>query len=92
MNERILFVTIITMCLAFGSVFYINHQKIGEIETLNSINKELTQALNIKDAELQTARNNLNEAHEVMGVLFLEAMQDRELFDELKKQKCKGKR
>lgn len=92
MSERILFVTIITMCLAFGSVFYINHQKIGEIETLNSINKELTQALNIKDAELQTARNDLNEAHEVMGVLFLEAMLDRELFNELKKQKCKGKR
>ena len=71
MSERILFVTIITMCLGFGSVFYINYQKIGEIETLKSSNKELTQALNIKYAELQTARNNLNEAHEVMGVLFL---------------------
>ena len=89
MSERILFVTIITMCLGFGSVFYINHQKIGEIETLNSINKELMLELNIKDAELQTARNDLNEAHEVMGVLFLEAMLDRELFNELKKQKCK---
>lgn len=89
MSERILFVTIIAMCLGFGSVFYINHQKIGEIETLNSINKELTQSLNIKDAELQTAQNDLNEAHEVMGVLFLEAMLDRELFNELKKQKCK---
>ena len=46
-------------------------KKIGEIETLKSSNNELTQALNIKYAELQTARNNLNEAHEVMGVLFL---------------------
>lgn len=42
MSERILFVTIITMCLGFGSVFYINYQKIGEIETLKSSNKELT--------------------------------------------------
>lgn len=45
--------------------------------------------LSIKDAELKTARNDLNDAHEVMGVLFLEAMLDRELFNELKKQKCK---
>lgn len=89
MSERILFVTIITMCLGFGSVSYINHQKIVEIETLKSSNKELMLELNIKDAELQTARNDLNEAHEVMGVLFLEAMLDRELFNELKKQKCK---
>ena len=88
MSERILFVTIITMCLGFGSVFYINHQKIGEIETLKSINKELTQALNIKYAELQTARNNLNEAHEVMGVLFLEAMAVTDSYNELKN-KCK---
>ena len=77
------------MCLGFGSVFYINHQKIGEIETLNSINKELIRELNIKDAELQTARNDLSEAYDVMDVLFLEAMLDRELFNELKKQKCK---
>lgn len=77
------------MCLGFGSVFYINLKKIGEIETLNSINKELMRELSIKDAELQTARNDINEAHEVMGVLFLEAMLDRELFNELKKQKCK---
>lgn len=90
MSDKILFVAVLLFSLAFGSVFYINHQKIREIETLNSINKELTKALNIKDAELQTARNDLNEAHEVMGVLFLEAMLDRELFNELKKQKCKN--
>ena len=92
MSERILFVTIITMCLGFGSVFYINHQKIGEIETLKSSNKELTQALNIKDSELQTARNNLNEAHEVMGVLFLESMAVTDSYNELKKTKCKVKK
>ena len=89
MSERVLFVAVLLFSLGFGSVFYINHQKIGEIETLNSINKELMRELTIKGAELQTARNALNEAHEVMGVLFLEAMQDRELFNELKKQKCK---
>ena len=92
MSERILFVAVLLFSLALGSVFYINHQKIGEIETLNSINKELMRELSIKEAELQTARNDLTEAHEVMGVLFLEAMLDRELFNELKKQKCKGKR
>ena len=92
MSERILFVTIITMCLGFGSVFYINHQKIGEIETLKSINKELTQALNIKDSELQTARNNLNEAHVVMGVLFLESMEVTDSYNDLKKTKCKVKK
>ena len=89
MSERVLFVAVLLFSLGFGSRFYINHQKIGEIETLNSINKELMRELTIKGAELQTARNDLNEAHEVMGVLFLEAMQDRELFNELKKQKCK---
>ena len=89
MSERILFVTIVAMCLGFGSVFYINHQKNEEIETLKTSNKALIEKLNIKGAELQTARNDLNEAHEVMGVLFLEAMQDRDLFNELKKQKCK---
>ena len=86
MNEKILFVTIITICLGFGSVFYTNHQKIGEIETLNSINKELMRELTIKGAELQTAKNDLNETHEVMWELFLASMELTDKYNKLKKQ------
>ena len=89
MKDKILISIIVTMCLGFGTCIYINYQKNEEIEILKTSNKALIEKLNIKGAELQTAQNDLNEAHEVMGVLFLEAMLDRELFNELKKQKCK---
>lgn len=72
-------------------VFNANQHQEDKAE-LVKINKELMQMLVKKDAELITAKNDLNEAHEVMGELFLEAMKDRQLFNELKKQKCKGRR
>ena len=91
MNDKILISIIVTMCLGFGTCIYINYQKNEEIETLKTSNKALIEKLNIKGAELQTAKNNLNEAHEVMGELFLASMELTQAHNKLKKQ-CKGKR
>ena len=91
MNDKILISIIVTMCLGFGTCIYINYQKNEEIEILKTSNKALIEKLNIKGAELQTAKNDLNEAHEVMGELFLASMELTQAHNKLKKQ-CKGKR
>ena len=91
MNDKILISIIVTMCLGFGTCIYINYQKNEEIEILKTSNKALIEKLNIKGAELQTAKNDLNEAHEVIGELFLASMELTQAHNKLKKQ-CKGKR
>ena len=75
MSDKILIAIIATMFLGFGACIYINYSKNEEIETLRLSNKALIEKLNIKGAELQTAKNNLNEAHEVLGELFLAYME-----------------
>lgn len=93
MNDKILIpiIVIVTMFFGFGTCIYANYQSLEEIETLKASNKTLIEKLNIKGAELQTAKNDLNEAHEVMGELFLASMELTQAHNKLKKQ-CKGKR
>lgn len=90
-ENKILISIIVTMYLGFGTCIYINYQKNNAIENLKTSNKALIEKLNIKGAELQTAKNNLNQAHEVMGELFLASMELTEKHNKLKKQ-CRGKR
>ena len=91
MNDKILITIIATMFLGFGTCIYINCLQIEEIETLKTSNKTLIEKLNIKGAELQTAKNDLNEAHEVMGELFLASMELTDKYNKIKKQ-CRRKR
>lgn len=93
MNDKILIpiIVIVTMFFGFGTCIYINYLQIEEIETLTTSNMDLIEKLNIKDAELQTAKNNLNEANEVMGEIFLASMELTDKYNKLKKQ-CMGKR
>lgn len=91
MSDKILIAIIVTMFFGFGTCIYANYQKLEEIKILRASNKALIEKLNIKGAELQTAKNDLNEAHEVMGELFLASMELTQEHNKLKKQ-CKGKR
>lgn len=91
MSDKILIAIIVTMFLGFGTCIYINYLKNEEIETLKTSNKALIKKLNIKAVELKTAKNDLNEAHEVMGELFLASMELTDKYNKLKKQ-CRGKR
>ncbi len=52
----------------------------------------LQSKLNIKNVEIDIAKRDLEEAHEMAGVLFLEAMSVTDSYNELKKQCKKAKR
>ena len=62
--------------------------KSDEIEKLNLSKTELQSKLNIKNVEIGTVMRDLEEAHEMAGVLFLEAMAVTDSYNELKN-KCK---
>lgn len=62
--------------------------KSDEINKLNLSKTELQSKLNIKNVEIEVARRDLEEAHEMAGVLFLEAMAVTDSYNELKN-KCK---
>ena len=63
-----------------------------EIDKLTLEKSELQSKLNIKNAEIEVVRRDLEEAHEMAGVLFLEAMSVTDSYNELKKQCKKAKR
>ena len=86
MSDKILIAIIVTMFLGFGTCIYINYLKNEEIETLKASNKALIEKLNIKGAELQTAKNDLNETREVMGELFIASMELTDKYNKIKKQ------
>ena len=62
--------------------------KSDEINKLNLSKTELQSKLNIKNVEIDIANSDLEEAHEIAGVLFLEAMAVTDSYNELKN-KCK---
>lgn len=66
--------------------------KSDEINKLNLSKTELQSKLNIKNVEIDIAKSDLEEAHEMAGVLFLESMAVTDSYNELKKTKCKGKK
>ena len=62
--------------------------KSDEINNLNLSKTELQSKLNIKNVEIEVVKSDLEEAHEMAGVLFLEAMAVTDSYNELKN-KCK---
>ena len=66
--------------------------KSDEINKLSSLKAELQSKLNIKNVEIGVAKSDLDNAHEMAGVLFLEAMAVTDSYNELKKQCKKAKR
>ena len=81
----ILLVAIFILCAIIA-------MKSDEINKLNLSKTELQSKLNIKNVELDIAKSDLEEAHEMAGVLFLEAMAVTDSYNELKKQCKKAKR
>ena len=63
-----------------------------EINKLTLEKYELQSKLNIKNVEIDIAKSDLEEAHEMAGVVFLEAMAVTDSYNELKKQCKKAKR
>ena len=59
-----------------------------EINKLNLSKTELQSKLNIKNAEISTVMSDLEETHEMAGVIFLEAMAVTDSYNKLKN-KCK---
>ena len=62
--------------------------KSDEINKLNLSKTELQSKLNIKNVEIGVAKSDLDNVHEMAGVLFLEAMAVTDSYNELKN-KCK---
>ena len=62
--------------------------KSDEINKLSLSKTELQSKLNIKNVEIDIAKRDLEEAHEMAGVLFLEALAVTDSYNELKN-KCK---
>ena len=66
--------------------------KSDEIDKLTLEKSELQSKLNIKNVELDIAKSDLEEVHEMAGLLFLESMAVTDSYNELKKQCKKVKR
>ena len=66
--------------------------KSDEIDKLTLEKSELQSKLNIKNVEIEVVKSDLEEVHEMAGVLFLEAMAVTYSYNELKKQCKKAKR
>ena len=73
-----------TVCVLCAIIAMTN----DEINKLNLSNTELQSKLNTKNVELDIARRDLDNAHEIAGVLFLESMAITDSYNELKN-KCK---
>ena len=80
------------MIIGCATMFYIAHENLQEIERLEHDNSELQSKLNILNVEVEMVKNDLKEAHEMAGLLFLESMAVTDSYNELKKTKCKGKK
>jgi hypothetical protein len=77
--------SILTLCSIIALQSY-------EIDNLTLEKYELQSKLNIKNVEIEVAKRDLEEAHEMAGVLFLESMAVTDSYNELKKQCKKVKR
>ena len=81
-------VLLVAVCVLCATIA----MKSDEIDKLTLEKSELQSKLNIKNAEIEVAKRDLEEAHEMAGVLFLEAMAVTDSYNELKKQCKKVKR
>lgn len=88
-TEKIQLTSIVVLLLSIFTLCSIIALQSDEIDKLTLEKSELQSQLNIKNIELDIAKRDLEEAHEILGVVFLEAMDVTSKNNELKKQKCK---
>ena len=91
-TEKLQNASIVILLVAIFILCAIIAMKSDEINKLNLSKTELQSKLNIKNAEIEVAKRDLEEAHEMAGVLFLESMAVTDSYNELKKQCKKVKR
>ena len=91
-TEKLQNASIAVLLVAVCVLCTIIAMKSDEINKLSLSKAELQSKMNIKNVELDIARRDLEEAHEMAGVLFLEAMAVTDSYNELKKQCKKVKR
>lgn len=91
-SEKILLLSFLFMLISCATMSYIVHEKTQQIDSLKRENSELQSKLNILNVEVEMVKNDLQEAHEMAGLLFLESMAVTDSYNELKKTKCKGKK
>ena len=91
-TEKLQNASIAVLLVAVCVLCAIIAMKSDEINKLSLSKAELQSKMNIKNVELDIARRDLEEAHEMAGVLFLEAMAVTDSYNELKKQCKKVKR
>ena len=87
-TEKLQNASIAVLLVAIFILCAIIAMKSDEINELNLSKTELQSKLNIKNVEIGTVMRDLEEAHEMAGVLFLEAMAVTDSYNELKN-KCK---
>ena len=87
-TEKLQNASIAVLLVAVCILCAIIAMKSDEISKLNLSKEELQSKLNIKNVELDIAKRDLEEAHEMAGVLFLESIAVTDSYNELKN-KCK---
>ena len=91
-TEKIQLTSIVVLLLSILTLCSIIALQSDEIDKLTLEKSELQSKLNIKNVEIDIAKRDLEEAHEMAGVLFLESMAVTDSYNELKKQCKKVKR
>ena len=87
-TEKLQNASIAVLLVAVCVLCAIIAMKSDEINKLNLSKSELQSKLNIKNVEIEVVKSDLEEVHEMAGVLFLEAMAVTDSYNELKN-KCK---
>lgn len=91
-TEKIQLTSIVVLLLSILTLCSIIALQSDEIDKLTLEKSELQSKINIKNTEIEVAKRDLEEVHEMAGVLFLEAMAVTDSYNELKKQCKKVKR
>lgn len=91
-DEKWYIATIIMLFISLCFFAQIACNKRDEIKVLEKDKTELQSQINLKNIEINTAKRDLDQAHEMAGLLFLESMAVTDSYNELKKTKCKGKK
>ena len=91
-TEKIQLTSIVVLLLSILTLCSIIALQSDEIDKLTLDKSELQSKLNIKNVEIEVAKRDLEEAHEMAGVLFFESMAVTDSYNELKKQCKKVKR
>lgn len=87
-TEKIQLTSIAVLLVAVFVLCSIIALQSDEIDKLTLEKSELQSKLNIKNVEIDIAKRDLEEAHEMAGVLFLESMAVTDSYNDLKN-KCK---